>query len=138
MLFSVHNYVNYITCVLFKFCCMHFTYKYAHVQDLNEEYKQDSKSNMESINVEGSRKRKHHDKEIESTKKPKLEEASTDVCTDDSAAKQNEMRSLNVISKYVSRVNVCVRACVCVCVSMCACMRDGMHLLVCAHAHTCI
>ena len=67
---------------------------------------------MESIKVEGSRKRKHCDEEIESTKKPKLEEASTDVCTDNSG-KQKEMRSLNVMSKYILELCVCV--CVCVC-----------------------
>ena len=55
---------------------------------------------MESTQVEGSRKRKHCDEEIKSTKKPKLEETSTDVDTNNSA-KQKEMRSLNVISKCV-------------------------------------
>ena len=55
---------------------------------------------MESAPVEGSRKRKHYDTEVKSTKKPKLEEDSADMDIDHSA-KQKETRPLNVISKYV-------------------------------------
>ena len=64
---------------------------------------------MESVPVEGSRKRKHCDTEIKSTKRPKLEEAGADV-NNDNDNKEKETRSLNVISKCVQvfGMSVCV------------------------------
>ena len=80
---------------------------------------------MESVSVEGSRKRKHCDTEIKSSKKPKLEEAGVDV-DNDNGSKEKETRPLNVISKYVPVFGIIIYRDLYVCVS---CVLDCVYIL---------